>query len=77
MPNGLITPELVLEVAEAGEDLVITPTELESILGMITVISAGVMIMGFVGILLGPIAKGFTKETGIKTVKVGQIPIPI
>ena len=73
----MITPELVLQVAEAAEDYQITPTEFSEIMGTVTSICMGVMIAGFVGILTGVIIKGFTKETGIKVVEKGGIPIPV
>lgn len=63
---SLMTPELVLQVAEAAEDYRITPAELSEIMGTVTSIFAGVAIAGLVGMLTGAIFKGFTKETGIK-----------
>ncbi len=63
---NLLTPELVLQVAEAAEDYRITPAELSEIMGTVTSIFAGVAIAGLVGMLTGAIFKGFTKETGIK-----------
>ena len=77
MPDGLLTPELVLKVAEAARDYRITTTEFSEIMGTATSIFAGVMIAGFVGMLTGAIFKGFTGETGIKVVKRGGIPIPV
>ena len=77
MPNGLFTPKLITEVAEAAEDSVITAKEFSNIMGVVTSIFTGIMIAGFVGMLTGAIIKGFTKETGIKTKKVGGVPIPI
>ena len=77
MPNGLITPELVLQVAEAAEDYRITSAEFSEIMGTISSIFAGVAVAGFVGMLTGAIFKGFTRETGIKVVERGGIPIPI
>ncbi len=65
MPDGLITPELVLQVAEAAEDYVITSTEFSEIMGTISSIFTGVMIAGFVGMLIGEITGSFTKEQGI------------
>ncbi|MBA7515066.1 hypothetical protein ES705_07104 [subsurface metagenome] len=74
---NLLTPELVLQVAEAAEDYRITPAELSEIMGTVTSIFAGVAIAGLVGMLTGAIFKGFTKETGIKVVEKGGIPIPV
>lgn len=77
MSDGLITPGLVLQVAEAAEDYVITPTELSEIMGTISTIFAGVAVAGLMGMLMRAIIKGFTKETGIKVVEKGGIPIPV
>lgn len=77
MPNGLFTPKLVLQVAEAVEDNVVTPNELNEIIGTVTTIFAGVMLVGFVGMLTGTIYKGFTRETGIKIEERGGVPIPV
>ena len=77
MPNGLFTPGLITEVAEAVEDSVITTQEFSSIMEVITGIFTGIMIAGFVGMLTGAIFKGFTKETGIKTKKIAGVVIPI
>jgi len=77
LPDGLLTPGLVLQVAEAAEDYRITPTELSEIMGTVTSIFAGVMIAGFVGMLTGAVFKGFTKETGVKIEEKGGIPIPV
>ena len=73
---NLITPELVLQVAEATEDYVVTPTELSEIMGTVTSIFLGVAVAGFVGMLTGAILKGFTRETGIKLREEMGIPIP-
>ena len=77
LPDGLITPELVLQVAEAAEDYVITPTELSEIMGTVISIFAGTAVAGLIGMLMGAIIKEFTKETGIKVVEKGGIPIPV
>lgn len=77
MPDGLITPGLVLQVAEAARDYRITPTEFAEIMGTISTILAGVAVAGFIGMLTGAIFRGFTKETGIKVVEKGGIPIPV
>lgn len=77
MPDGLITPGLVLEVAEAAKDYVITPQEFNDIMGTISTIFAGVAVAGFIGMLTGAIFRGFTKETRIKVKTVAGVPIPI
>jgi len=77
LPDGLLTPGLVLQVAEAAEDYRITPTEFSEIMGTVTSIIAGVAVAGLIGMLTGAIFKGFTKETGIKVVEKRGIPIPV
>lgn len=77
MPNGLFTPQLITEVAEAAEDSVITAEELGSIISVITSIFAGVMLAVFTTMLIRGVVKGFTKETGIKTKEVAGVPIPV
>ncbi|MBA7710840.1 hypothetical protein ES703_119788 [subsurface metagenome] len=74
---NLITPKLVLQVAEAAEDYVITPAEFTEIMGTVTSIFAGVAVAGLIGMLTGAIVKGVTKETGIKVKEVAGVPIPI
>jgi len=74
---NLITPELVLQIGEAVEDYRITSQEFNEIMGTISSIFAGVAVAGLVGMLTGTIIKGFTKETGIKVVEKGGIPIPV
>lgn len=77
MPNGLFTPQLITEVAEAAEDSVITAEELGSIISVITSIFAGLMLAGFVAMLIKGVVKDFTKETGIKTKEVVGVIIPV
>jgi hypothetical protein len=74
---NLITPELVIEVAEAVEDYQITAQEFNSIITIITSIFMGVAIISLGAILTEPIIKGLTKETGIKTKEIAGVPIPI
>ncbi len=74
---NLITPELVIEVAEAVEDYQITAQEFNSIITIITSIFMGVAIISLGAILTEPIIKGFTKETGFKTKKVAGVVIPV
>jgi len=74
---NLLTPELVLQVAEAVEDYQVTAKEFEEIMGVATSVFMGVAIAGLVGMLTGAIFRGFTKETGIKMEKRAGVPIPI
>ena len=53
MPDGPITPELVLQVAEAAQDYVITQTEFAEIVSRISSIFIGAFIFGAVGMLIG------------------------
>ncbi len=57
MPDGLITPDLVLQVAEATEDYVVTPTEFSEIMGTISSIFIGAFVLGALGILIGRLAE--------------------
>ena len=77
MPDGLITPELVLQVAEAAEDYRITPQELNSIMAAVTSIFLVVAVIGLHGIFMGAMTKRFTEETGIKVKEKAGVPIPI
>lgn len=77
MPDGLITPGLVLQVAEAAEDYVVTPAEFAEIMGTISSIFVGAAVAGFIGMLTGAIIKGFTRETGIKVKEKAGVPVPI
>ena len=76
MPDGLVTPELVLEVAEAIEDYRVTAKEFNDIMAVVTSVFLGVAVAGFTGMLLAAIIEGFTRETGIKLRKEMGIPIP-
>lgn len=77
MADGLITPELVLQVAEAAKDYRITSAEFAGIMGSVTSIFAGMAIAGLTGMLLGVLGKRFTMETGIKLREEMGIPIPV
>ena len=66
---SLITPELVIEVAEAVEDYQITAKEFEEIMEVATSIFMGVAVAGLVAMLMGAITGRFTEET--------RVPIPI
>ncbi len=72
MPNGLFTPELILEVVEAGEDSVITHEEFSGIMEVVITIFMGVAFAIFVGMLV----RGITKGTKIKTKEVAGVIIP-
>ncbi len=74
---NLITPGLVIEVAEAVEDYQITAKEFNSVMIVVTSIFMGVAIISLGNILVKPIIKGFTKETGIETRKVAGVVIPV
>ena len=64
MPDGLITPELVMEVAEATRDYVITSTEFSEIMGTVTSIFAGAVAVGVICMLTEAITTKFARETG-------------
>ena len=77
MPNGLFTPGLIMEVAEAGEDSVITQEEFGSITSVITETFIGIAMAVFITMLLKGVLKDFTKETGITTKKIAGAIIPV
>ena len=60
---NLITPGLVLQVAEAAEDYVITPAEFSEIMGTISSIFIGVFVFGAVGMLMRGFSEGITSFT--------------
>ena len=64
MPDGLITPELVMEVAEATRDYMITSTEFTKIMGTVASIFAGAAVVGVICMLTEAITTKFTRETG-------------
>ena len=53
LPDGLVTPELVLQVAEAAEDYVVTPAEFSELMGTISSIFVGAFVFGAIGMLIG------------------------
>ena len=55
MPDGLITPGLVLQVAEATEDYVVTSTEFSEIMGTITSIFIGAFVFGAMGLMISSV----------------------
>lgn len=63
MPDGLITPGLVLQVAEAAEDYRITPTEFTEVMGTISSIFVAAFVFGSAGMLLRGLAEGVTSFT--------------
>ena len=65
MPDGLITPGLVLQVAEATSDYVITPAEFNEIIGTISSIFVGAFVFGAMGMLIGGLAERVS-EGGIR-----------
>lgn len=73
----MVTPGLILEVAEAVEDYQITAKEFNDIMVIVTSIFIGIAIVRFHTILTEPILKGFTEETGIKMEKKAGVLIPI
>ena len=62
-----------MEVAEAGEDSVITHEEFSGIMETIASVFIGVAMMAFIAMLI----KGLVKGTGVKTKKIAGIPLPI
>ena len=59
---NLITPELVWQVWEAGQDYRVTPSEFAEIAGTISSIFVGAFVFGALGMLLGTVTKRFTRE---------------
>ena len=53
-----MTPGLVLEVAEAAEDYVITPSEFSGIMGTAFSTAAGLFIFGILGMTIAGLTKG-------------------
>lgn len=77
MTDGLFTPELIMEVAEAGENYQITAKEFSDIMVVITEIFAAIVIISLSAILTEPIIRGFSKGTGIKVKEVAGVLIPV
>lgn len=61
MPNGLITPGLVLEVAEATEDYVITQEEFLGLMETLMLVVTGIFAFSIITMLLSSITKGLEK----------------
>ncbi|MDD4987192.1 MAG: hypothetical protein PHQ43_15755 [Dehalococcoidales bacterium] len=53
MSDSLVTPGLVLQVAEAAGDYRITPAEFRGIMGAISSIFIGAFVLGALGMLAG------------------------
>jgi len=77
LPDGLLTPSLVMEIAEATEDYRVTPSEFEQIMGTMTSIVAGFAITGMVGMLVKTITKEFARQTPFEVKEVGGMPLPV
>lgn len=58
MPDGLITPGLVWQVWEAGQDYQVTPTEFSDIMSTISSIATGAFVFGALGMVMGRLTKG-------------------
>jgi len=77
MPDGLLTPDLVMEIAEATEDYQVTPSEFSQIMNTLTSAAAGVLAAGAIGLLIGAISEKFARETAFEVRKVAGIPLPV
>jgi len=77
MPNGLVTPDLIMEIAEATEDYQVTPSEFSQIMGTMTSIVAGFAITGMVGMLVKTIASEFAEKTPFEVKEVAGVPLPV
>ena len=66
MPNGLITPGLVIEVSEAVKDYRVTSAEYSEIMGTVSSIIIGTFTIGLVGMLMASIKKGFSRPQSQK-----------
>ena len=62
MSNGLITPGLVVEAFEAGEDLVITPQELSGLVETTMGTVMGVFSFGLLVMIITLVTNNFLKE---------------
>jgi len=77
LPDGLFTPSLVMEIAEATEDYQVTPSEFSQIMGTVTSIVAGFAMTGMVGMLTGSVFSAFEKKTGYEVLDEYGLPIPV
>jgi len=62
LSNGLITPGLVVEAFEAGEDLVITPQELSGLVETTMGTVMGVFSFGLLVMIITLVTNNFLKE---------------
>ena len=62
MPDGVVTPGLVWQVWEAGEDYRITPTEFNEIIGTISSIVIGAFVFGSMGMMIGALIKELRRQ---------------
>ena len=77
MPDGLLTPSLVMEIAEATEDYRITPSEFSQIMSTMTSIVAVFAITGMAGMLIRTVTKEFAKQTPFEVKEVAGVPLPV
>jgi len=77
LSDGLLTPDLIMEIAEATEDYQVTPSEFSQIMSTMTSIVAGFAITGMVGMLVRTIAKEFAEETPFEVKEVAGVPLPV
>jgi len=59
----LASPGLAVQILRASKDLVITPQEFSEIIGIMTNIVSGVMVMGMVGVIFRSVASSFLPES--------------
>jgi hypothetical protein len=73
----MITPELVVQVAQATRDYRITAAEFQGIMNTLTNIAGGVLAAGAVGMLVGAVGEKFARETAFEVREVAGIPLPV
>lgn len=73
----MITPELVMQVAQAIRDYRITASEFQGIMNTLTNIAAGVLAAGAVGMLVGAIGEKFARETAFEVRETVGLPLPV
>ena len=77
MSDGLLTPNLVMEIAEATEDYRVTPSEFQQIMGTMTSIVVGFAITGVAGMLIKTVTKEFARQTPFEVKEIAGIPLPV
>jgi len=77
LPDGLLTPDLIMQITEATEDYQVTPSEFSQIMGTMTSIVAGFAITGLIGMLTGSIFSAFEKKTGYEVLDEYGLPVPV